>query len=386
MTDFIAQHRRDDVSALALARHRYASMSDEDFRWALQQIDGWQRTEHKLPEIAQNGEWWYPVRVSCEQCSSEAAAKYKAEVLRNMHLPSGSILADLTGGFGIDTWYMHKQISRTEYIERDAELCRIAAHNFGADIAIHHSDAISYLTSHPTPDVLYIDPARRNTNGNKVFLIEDCEPDITQILPLIPASTIIMLKLSPMLDISAAINTLGGIWQTHVVAINNEVKEVLLVRHPNPGTTITAVDLKQTISFSFSRTKEASAQPQYANLDDLAPDKLHYLYEPNVSLLKAGAYNLLSERYGVHKLAPNTHLYASAQQVVDFPGKTFVIREVGLRLQALKGMRVNVITRNYPMRADQLRASARLSDGGEQYIIGTRVGQTPILLLADRLA
>ena len=382
LEEFVRENRHADVSSLALRMRQFPEL---DAAFALQQIEGWQRTQHKLPQIAARDDWWYPVRVSCEQASSEMTAHYKAQLLSRLSLPNNASMADLTGGFGIDCWYMREVFEKVDYVERDAELCRIAEHNFKDTITVHHGEAETYLKEHPTPSVFYLDPARRDRGGKKVFLLSDCEPDVTSLLPAIPDATVILLKLSPMLDTTAAIAALRGTWETHIVAVHNEVKEVLLLRAPGLTPTVTAIDLPDGQPFTFTRDEEAAAQPSYVREDALVPGQC-YLYEPNAALLKAGAYHLIGNRYGLHKLAPNTHLYASSELVSEFLGRIFALRQTGVRTQALKGLRANIITRNYPLSADQLRHAAHLLDGDEAYVIGARVGATPQLFLADRLA
>ena len=214
---------------LALQRKRYTHLTDEQFRFMLQQVDGYQRTKDKLPTFAAIEDWWYPVRLSCEQCSSEATARYKSSLLP----PSPFTLTDLTGGYGVDTYFMSEHATHAHYVERNEDLCKIVAHNFQTprpQVYIHNTDAIHYLQEMPSCDVIYLDPARRDQHGGKVFRLEDCEPNVVNILPVLRSkSKLIIIKLSPMLDITQALNSLEGIWDVHIVAVKNEVKEVLLV-------------------------------------------------------------------------------------------------------------------------------------------------------------
>ena len=224
------------VEELALQRKRFAHLSDEEFRFMLQQVDGRQRTRDKLPTFAAIDDWWYPVRLSCEQCSSEATARYKAQLL-SQNIQPPFTLTDLTGGYGVDTFFMSEHAAKANYVERNEELCRIVTHNFQEtrpQVQIYNTDSIDYLKVMELSDVIYIDPARRDQHGGKVFRLEDCEPNVVELLPTLTAkSNLLMIKLSPMLDITQALHSLAGTWDVHIVAVKNEVKEVLLLSNHN---------------------------------------------------------------------------------------------------------------------------------------------------------
>ena len=264
-------HPQCSISQLALQRKQYAHLSDDEWRWMLQQVEGRQRTEDKLPTFAAIDDWWYPVRLSCEQCSSEQTARYKAELIQA--LPN-TTFADLTGGYGVDTLFLSTHFSHTDYIEQNAELCRIMQHNkdlwsraqqCNTTIDVHNTSAEYFLQHAGQYDLIFVDPARRDSHGGKVFRLEDCTPNMVTLLPsllqhLTPNGRI-MLKLSPMLDITQALSALTThyssltthYWQVFVVAVKNEVKEVLLLSQPTEQSTITAIDLAQPEqSFSFN--------------------------------------------------------------------------------------------------------------------------------------
>ena len=240
------------VLELALQRNKYKHLSDEEWRWFLQQTEGRERTADKLPTFAATEDWWYPVRLSCEQCSSELAARYKASLV------SGEKAADLTGGYGVDTYFLSAHFAHMDYVEQNAELCRIAAHNFAdKPISIHNTSAEDFLKNAGRYDLIYLDPARRNSHGGKVFRLEDCTPNVVDLLPDLQArSQRIMLKLSPMLDLTQAVNALSSAaWDIYVVAIKNEVKEILLLSGGSGR--ITAIDLeKKDQVFVFTREEE----------------------------------------------------------------------------------------------------------------------------------
>ena len=266
------------VNDLALQRNKYKHLSDAEWHWFLQQIEGRERTADKLPTFASIPDWWYPVRLSCEQCSSELTARYKASLLSPLALGEGKEerLLDLTGGYGVDTYFLSEQFTHTDYVEQNEELCRIAAHNFAnKPIAIHHSTAEDFLASAGQYDLIFLDPARRDSHGSKVFRLEDCTPNVVELLPtLLAHSKRLLIKLSPMLDLTQAVTSLSQVnWDIHIVAIKNEVKEVLLISRNtdipecrNTEPTITAIDLSHPEqAFTFTREEEQAAQPQMVN-------------------------------------------------------------------------------------------------------------------------
>ena len=371
----------------------------------LQQVDGYQRTKDKLPTFAQIEDWWYPVRLSCEQCSSEATARYKSLLLPTLAFT----FTDLTGGYGVDTYFMSEHATQAHYVERNEDLCKIVAHNFQTtrpQVQIHNLDALQYLQEMPSCDVMYLDPARRDHHGGKVFRLEDCEPNVVEILNTLRSkSKLIIIKLSPMLDITQALNSLEGIWEVHIVAVKNEVKEVLLVscldryhsintpgyRKDTEGkvyaTNILTTAYQEGDSptiFSFIRNEERDAQCQYFDATKqhlIAPNT--YIYEPNAAIIKAGAYKLVAQRYGLCKMAPNTHLYLSEHLVEDFPGRVWQIIESNIK--DAKNTHASILTRNYPLTPEQLRKKLKIKDSDTHTIIGARLGDKPILLLTKRV-
>ena len=390
------------VEELALQRKRYAHLSDEEWRWMLQQVEGHQRTHDKLPTFAQIDDWWYPVRLSCEQCSSEATARYKAEIIRQFVENSETkgekqnILIDLTGGYGVDTYFLSEQTAQAHYVERNEELCRIAQHNFqitNKNIHIHNTSAEDFLAQYTSTEdaifnnkndvVIYLDPARRDAHGGKVFRIEDCEPNIINILSTLRTiSNSILIKFSPMLDITSALQSLGNEWDVHVVALHNEVKEIIFVTGNNR---IHAVNIlhEGNDQFSFTRSEEKSA------LCAMADCICEYIYEPNAAIIKAGAFRLVSERYQLHKLDHNTHLYTADQLIEDFPGRVWKVTAQPIKNQrdiaALGIQRAAILTRNYPLTPEELRKKFKLQESDSHFLIGARIAAKPTLILAERI-
>ena len=383
------------VEELALQRKRFAHLSDEEWRWMLQQVEGRQRTHDKLPTFAQIEDWWYPVRLSCEQCSSEATARYKAAIIRQLG-EKQDILIDLTGGYGVDTYFLSEQTAQAHYVERNEELCRIAQHNFqiaNKPIHVHNTSAEDFLAQYPMAEsvssdvkkevVVYLDPARRDAHGGKVFRIEDCEPNIIKILPSLRAiSSTILIKFSPMLDITSALQSLGNEWDVHVVALHNEVKEIIFVTGNNR---IHAVNIlhEGNDQFSFTRSEEKSA------LCTMADCICEYIYEPNAAIIKAGAFRLVSERFQLHKLDHNTHLYTADQLIEDFPGRVWKVIAQPIKNQrdiaALGIQRAAILTRNYPLRPEELRKKFKVQESDSHFLIGARIATKPTLILAERI-
>jgi len=403
---------------LALQRNKYKHLSYDEWRWFLQQVEGRERTADKLPAFAAIDEWWYPVRLSCEQCSSELTAKYKASLLSSFIFHPSSLL-DLTGGYGVDTYFLSEHFEHTDYVEQNAELCRIAEHNFslptpshpnGKGICIHHSTAEEFLsndkrqTTNDLFDLIYLDPYRRDSHGGKVFRLEDCMPNVVELLPVLLQHLTpdgrLMLKLSPMLDLTQALKTLAVshsplAFDVHVVAVRNEVKEVLLLSRPQSAlshqTTITAVDLsKKDQAFVFTREEEASLTVQRSYSETVLQQSGLtgvvglYIYEPNAAILKAGAYKLVAQRFGLAKLDVNTHLYASDTLLNNFPGRVWRINSQ-FTIHNSQIEHANVLTRNYPLTPEQLKKKYRLKDGGDLYLIGCRVNGKPMLFVANRI-
>ena len=383
------------VEELALQRKRYAHLSDEEWRWMLQQVEGRQRTHDKLPTFAQIEDWWYPVRLSCEQCSSEATARYKAAIIRQLGKKQ-DILIDLTGGYGVDIYFLSEQTAQAHYVERNEELCRIAQHNFqiaNKPIHIHNTSAEDFLAQYSMAGsvssdvkkevVVYLDPARRDTHGGKVFRIEDCEPNIIKIIPSLRAiSSTILIKFSPMLDITSALQSLGNEWDVHVVALHNEVKEIIFVTGNNR---IHAVNIlhEGNDQFSFTRSEEKSA------LCAMADCICEYIYEPNAAIIKAGAFRLVSERYQLHKLDHNTHLYTADQLTENFPGRVWKVIAQPIKNQrdiaALGIQRAAILTRNYPLTPEELRKKFKLQESDSHFLIGARIATKPTLILTERI-
>ncbi len=377
---FIHEHSSDDVRALALQAKKYP---DIDMPTAITQIAGRQVAAEKIPSWREMEEIWYPKHLSLEQCSSETTARYKARLFQ------GDSLTDLTGGFGIDCSFLAAGFKSATYVERQEELCEIAAHNFPilnlSHINVRNEDGVAYLQTMSPVDCIFLDPARRNEHGGKTVAISDCEPDVAGLEELLLSKAKrIMVKLSPMLDLSLALKELKHTQEVHILSVNNECKELLLLlgqeapteQAPPEEIPIRCANLftkgaQEEQHFAFTREQEQHSQCTYT--DSLGD----YLYEPNASLLKAGAFRSVAAAYSVRKLHPNSHLYTSDTFIENFPGRIFRIvnqcsfnrKEAKESLADLK--KANVTVRNFPATVAELRKRLHLTEGGDTYLFAS---------------
>lgn len=388
---FIAEHRRDDVRALALQAGKYPLV---DMPAALTQIAGWQTAEVKVPAWAVTESILYPPHLSMEQCSSEVTARYKASVVSGYDGPCQS-LVDLTGGFGIDFSFLAPHFRQATYVERQEVLCEVARHNFPLlDLEaarVIHTDGVDYLRQMEPVDWLYLDPARRDTHGGKTVAISDCEPDVVALEPLLlEKAGRVLVKLSPMLDLMQALHALKYVVAAHVVSVAGECKELLLVLARDEAllaedVPIHCVNLSGTAdAVIFTRREEQTASCLYADMPRT------YLYEPNASLLKAGAFRCLSYIYKVEKLHASSHLYTSDEALSGFPGRMFRIDGwCGFGKREIKDLlgdvrKANLTVRNFPATVAELRKRLKLAEGGDVYLFATTLNDGRKILLRCR--
>lgn len=379
---FIRNHENDDPATLMLRAKQYA---DIPLKEVVEQIQSRKKAKAKLPTWYAATDLIYPPPLSLEQSSSALTAEYKASLF------SGKKFVDLTGGMGIDFSFLSKSFKNGFYVERQTNLVKIARHNMKClgltSAEFHPTEAEDFLNKTSEKfDLIFLDPARRGNHDQKVFRIEDCEPNVLSLLPLMKAKgRSILMKTSPLLDIKGAIKDLGGATEVHVVAINNEVKELLFIiddkASENP--IIKAIDLANTeVGFEFNYEEEQSVHLAHGSIDS-------YLYEPNVSILKAGAFKSIAARLGLTKLHVNSHLYTSKTLVANFPGRSFkVIAEISLSKKELRkaipNMKANITVRNYPMTVEQMRKKTGLKDGGDFYIFATTDQSGKKLVLCEK--
>lgn len=393
--DFIRQHENDDVRKLAL---QGTKDHEVDLMLALQQIVGRQTARRKLPSWAAVEEVFYPPHLNMEQCSSEQTARYKASLLKG-----GRRYVDLTGGFGVDFYWMSKGFQHRFYVERDEALCAIAEHNFealGLSCSVRCCDTTTYLTEMEHADVVFLDPARRDEHGARTFGIGDCTPNVLELLPLLRSKAdTIVLKLSPMLDWRKAVSDLevisdkregrSDVSEVHIVSVDNECKELLLILKNEQRDNLRLVCVNNDSAFEIVRPLR-TASPNRTDYES-EPHGLktpprdavanHYLYEPNASVMKAGCFEALEERFPVSQVSSNSHLFLSDEEICHFPGRGFKILAVSsMNKKELKPVlatisQANIAVRNFPLSAQQLRQKLKIKDGGDTFIFVTTTAE-----------
>lgn len=444
--DFIRQHQDDDVRQLAFLGSKYPEV---DMPFALDQIRGRKMARVKLPRWASLEGIIYPPHISMEQCSSESTALYKAELAaRLLGLPASSSgtemkaeneieFVDLTGGFGVDFSYIAARLGvKSMYVERQAHLCEAAKENFGRlglkNAIVKNGDGIEVLHSfHPkkkdaasaddslgiTYDqprsllktnlglkIIFIDPARRDDAGNKVVSLKDCTPDVTVLQEeMFLKSDYVIIKLSPMLDWHRAISELSHVREVHIISVNNECKELLLVLSARNMGEMEASSADGEVKHAGNLRIYCINDAQSFVCDELdmesssvkiAPsilEEMQYLYEPNASLMKAGCFGVLSDRYDARMLSKNSHLFVSREPIAAFPGRSFRIiavssfnkKELKRHLSGIT--KANIATRNFPLSVAELRKRLKLKDGGETYIFATTLSdESHVLMITEK--
>ena len=444
--DFIRQHQDDDVRQLAFLGSKYPEV---DMPFALDQIRGRKMARVKLPRWASLEGIIYPPHISMEQCSSESTALYKAELAaRLLGLPASSSgtemkteneieFVDLTGGFGVDFSYIAARLGvKSMYVERQAHLCEAAKENFGRlglknaivkngdgievlhsfhpkkkdaasdddSLGITYDQPRSLLKTNPGLKIIFIDPARRDDAGNKVVSLKDCTPDVTVLQEeMLSKADYVIIKLSPMLDWHRAISELSHVREVHIISVNNECKELLLVLSARNMGDMEASSADGEVKHAGNLRIYCVNDAQSFVCDELdmesspvriAPpvlEEMQYLYEPNASLMKAGCFGALSDRYDARMLSKNSHLFVSQAPIEAFPGRSFRIiaissfnkKELKRHLSGIT--KANIATRNFPLSVAELRKRLKLKDGGETYIFATTLSdESHILVITEK--
>ena len=395
LIEFIREHSAEDTVKLVLSGERYP---DIDIKLAATIIEARRKIAEKVPKWAGRFDLFYPNTLAAEQSSSSHTAVYK------QHFFDGGTVIDLTGGMGIDSYYMAQKAQKLCYIERNPELCLAAEYNFRKlglknistynyyiskknissviDCVVKEAESREYPARQKNVSLIYLDPARRGDNNRRIYAISDCEPNIIELKEeLFRHTDTVLIKVSPMADIKSLIREFPETASIHVLSVENECKELLILlssekRYSEEEVEIVCVNFAKNGLFKpfvFTYYDELSA------ISTFAPHIKEYLYEPNSSLLKAGAFKSVSKAYGVEKLEKNTHLYTSDKIIEGFPGRVFKVKEVmeynNKTLLNLKKTypKANVAVRNFPISADQLKRRGEIEDGGETYIIGTTI-------------
>lgn len=396
--DFIRQHQDEDVRQLAFLGSKNPEV---DMPFALDQIRGRKMARAKLPRWANIDGIIYPPHISMEQCSSESTALYKAELAaRLLGLPASSSseeigFVDLTGGFGVDFSYIASRLGMSSmYVERQAHLCEAVKENFERlglkNAIVKNEDGIEVLHSLKELKLIFIDPARRDDAGNKVVSLKDCTPDVTVLQEeMLLKADYVIIKLSPMLDWHRAISELSHVREVHIISVNNECKELLLVLSArNMGENLRIYCINDAQSFVCDELDMESSSVKIA---PSTLEEMQYLYEPNASLMKAGCFGVLSERYDARMLSKNSHLFVSREPIAVFPGRSFRIiavssfnkKELKRHLSGIT--KANIATRNFPLSVAELRKRLKLKDGGETYIFATTLSDdSHVLVITEK--
>ena len=367
--EFIINNINSNLSELILKGLPFSSEISSEI---INQIEAKNRCKNKLNTWFETDNIYYPNKLNIEQTSSEVTAKHKASLI------NGSRLIDVTGGFGVDCFYFAKQFETVTHCELNTDLSKIVAHN-NSVFNIENIDCIAdngiehIINNETTYDWIYIDPSRRNDAKGKVFMLSDCLPNVPQHLDnLFKKSNNIMIKTSPLLDISLGIKELDFVKEIHCIAVNNEVKELLWILDKGFDQSVkiitTNIKKDRKHNFEFYLDEEANITVNYSK-------PLTYLYEPNSAVLKSGAFNSVAEQLNVFKLHKHSHLYTN-EQLIDFPGRRFKIETIAPYnkkkfKQQFKLDKANFTTRNFPETVAQLRQKLKVKDGGTDYLFFT---------------
>ena len=381
---YIRENLNADVPTLALKKAPVGT----DVSLALRQIEARQLLKKKVPSWSENEDLLFPAHLSIEQCSSEASAHYKARLLQ------GQTFADLTGGLGIDTYFIAQHFQQADYVERQAELCGLAMHNYEvlkANVKVWNETAEEYLAHCEPKDCIFIDPARRDEHGRKTVSIADCTPDVSALQGrLLQKAEKVMIKLSPMLDISKALEELHHVKEVHVVAVANECKELVFIleRGYQGEPQFVCVNLmtpQPVVCFTQEEERQCPSR--------LADGVLNYLYEPNPAVMKAGCSKMLTERFGIFKLHKNSNLYTSNRLIPDFPGRIFEVEDWApynkkAKQTLLQGVeKASIAVRNFPLSVAELRRVLKIKDGDIVYLFATTLkGEERVIIRTKKAA
>lgn len=378
--EFIRIHADEDVRQLAFLGKKHPEV---DMAYALDQIAGRQKARVKIPSWASIDGIVYPPHISMEQCSSEQTARYKARIAGN-----GEKIVDLTAGFGVDMAFMSAGFKQAVHVEMQPQLCAISSENY-KHLGLNHvqvvcSDGVGYLHQMEHADLIFIDPARRDQHGARTYGIADCTPNVLEIIDeMLQKADRVMIKLSPMLDWQKAVSDIGRVSEVHIVSVANECKELLLEVKNGKGEKVKVFCVNDDQVFSY----------EIGELHPFTPSPLHpftFLYEPNASIMKAGCFQLIEQRFGITQPDANSHLFLSDKLVEGFPGRGFVIERVSTMnkrelKEALAGIdKANVAVRNFPLSVADLRKRLKLKDGGDVYIFATTDAKKGHLVMVCR--
>ena len=371
---FVAKYKDADLHSLLLKKSPFPEVSMQEL---VQQIKGRKVAEKKFPFLNQEN-IIFPPNLNLEQASSQDTADFKKQFFK------GKKFVDLTCGFGIDAYFLSQNFEEITLIEQNTELLEIVKNNW--EVLDRKANFINqqledFLESNQEKfDLIYLDPARRDNNNRKVFLLEDLSPNIVEIQEKLgEISDEILIKLSPLIDLQHLVSSLDNISKIWIIAVKNEVKEVLIhIKKKDEKTEISCVNLQSLEpEFNFTLNTEKNCKSEFS-----IPKK--YIFIPNNSVLKSGAFNLVSEKFNLKKLHQNTHIYTSEKLIEDFPGRIFEAEELNPK-EIKKGEKFNIITKNYPLKPEEIKKKYKIKDGGEDYLIFSQSSQNKHILKAKLL-
>lgn len=380
INEFILDHLSHDAPSLALLLNKKPELPKE---YIINQIIGKKIAALKLPDW-KNSNLVYPDKQALEQCSSSITAAYKATLINH-----GKSFIDLTGGLGVDTYYLGKNFSETTYLEANANLFNISCHNLKQLLPektlyfenLKAEEFLSQTNSHY--DLVYLDPDRRAGANKKGVKIEDCSPNLLAIQDeLLKRSKVVLVKFSPLLDIKLALNQLRLVKKVIIVSVQNDCKEILFLLSNNIEVSVEISCINFTNSdkeyFNFTYEKEVNSTSNFS-------DPLPFIYEPNTSILKAGAFKYIGNHYNINKLAINSHFYTSNELILEFPGRIFELQFSTSQIKDLP-KKANVISRNHPLKPEEIKKKGKIKDGGQLYILATRLSNNkPIYFVCNRI-
>ena len=391
--NFIEKYKDSDPNALRLKKFKESSF---DIKFAILQIECRKKTAHKIPELNETNKFLYPALLSAEQCTSEIIAKFRSSLFRNC-----DNVLDLTAGLCIDSYYISKNAAHVTALEINPLTANIGMLNMkqlNANVDVINCKSEDYIMNNNIRyDAVFVDPARRGNNNSRIFAISDCSPNIIPLLhPLSKQAKYLIIKASPMIDITNTLNEINNISDIWVLGIRNECKELLFKVNFVSEQDFTSTPRIHTINFDTVRTHEFSFDYKYDKSSmpvTMFPQIDDYLYEPNCCIMKAGAFREIANEYeDLSKLHNNTHLFVSHNKIEEFPGRQFIIKDIipykdkELKRIASKYPQINISVRNMPITAEQLKSKLKVKDGGGNYLFGvTLCDESKALLICNKI-
>jgi len=385
---FISEHLNADIPQLILSASQFPEIKEMAF--VAEQIEARQRIKDKLPDWYKNNELVFPSRLSTEQCSSFQTASYKQRLVE----PNWKI-TDLTGGLGIDSFYLSRKVAALTYVEKNEDYCEAARNNFtvldASNINVVNADTTEIIEQLPICDAFYIDPSRRGTSDRRLYALSDCEPNLPEILPLLlKKAPIVIAKLSPMADLISTIKQLPKTKEIHILSVKNECKELVFVISRDIEDANPEIFCANYLSNGDSTSFIFRFNEEHNTMSQISSGIKHFLYEPDASVMKSGAFKLIAQRFGIEQLETSSHLYTSNELMKDFPGRIFSVDNTYpfnnriCRQLSETIPQASIAVRNFPLSAEDLRKKLKIADGNEIYLFATTLADKSRTLIVCR--